>query len=150
MSRGRHLSTEIAIKASAETVWRHLTDFGSFPQWNPFIRRAAGPLEPGTRIEVVLELGSRPRKFRPTVTVVEAPRELRWLARVGFPRVFDVERVFQIVPAEPGYVQFRQSETCTGILAPVLFAGGRLERDILAGYAALNDALRLRAERDDA
>ena len=150
MSRGRHLSTEIAIDAPAETVWRHLTDFDSFPQWNPFIRRAAGTLEPGASIEVDLQLGKRTRRFRPTVTVVEPPRELRWLARIGFPRVFDVERVFEIVPGEPGHVQFRQSETCTGILAPVLFAGGRLERDILAGYAALNDALRSRAERDAA
>jgi uncharacterized protein YndB with AHSA1/START domain len=34
----KELHTEIEIDASAERVWDILTDFASYPQWNPFIR----------------------------------------------------------------------------------------------------------------
>jgi hypothetical protein len=35
----KELHTEIEINASAERVWRVLTDFAAYPKWNPFVRR---------------------------------------------------------------------------------------------------------------
>jgi uncharacterized protein YndB with AHSA1/START domain len=34
----KELHSEIEIDASAERVWAILTDFASYPRWNPFIR----------------------------------------------------------------------------------------------------------------
>ena len=51
----KELRTEIEIQASAERVWQLLTDFPSFPQWNPFIRKASGNIRVGERLEVNIQ-----------------------------------------------------------------------------------------------
>ncbi len=38
----KQLHTEIIVEAPAERVWELLTDFASYPQWNPFIRNISG------------------------------------------------------------------------------------------------------------
>jgi hypothetical protein len=140
------IRTEIGIDASPERVWERLTDFDSFPAWNPFIRRARGRLEPGEELDIRLRLARRLTvPFRPRVTAVVPGRELRWLARLGAPHVFDVERSFVIEPRAQGGVRFVQSELCTGVLTPVLFAGP-LQAWLYRGYDALNLAIRAQAE----
>jgi len=46
------LHTEIGIQAPAERLWQILTDFATFPQWNPRIKRASGEVEPRARLEI--------------------------------------------------------------------------------------------------
>ncbi len=41
------LRTSITIDAPAALIWQILTDFVSFPRWNPFIREATGDLRNG-------------------------------------------------------------------------------------------------------
>ena len=38
----KEVFSEIDIQAPAERVWQVLTDFASYPEWNPFIRRING------------------------------------------------------------------------------------------------------------
>jgi hypothetical protein len=124
-----------------------LTDFASFPRWNPFIRNATGELATGQKIAINLRLyGKTLVPFKPTLTMVEAPHELRWLARMGMPGVMDVERFFIIEAADGGGSTFRQGEDCSGAIAGISLKTG-LEKRILAGYARLNEALKKRAER---
>ncbi len=133
------------IDAPPEAVWREMTDFASFPQWNPFIREAEGRLEVGEKLKIRLRLDRGLRMtFRPRVTKVEPNRELRWLATLGRPGVFDVDRAFQIEPRDGGS-RFVMSEECTGFLTPVMFATN-LEAQLYRGYDAFNDALRRRVE----
>jgi uncharacterized membrane protein len=35
----KEIHTEIEINAPAEKVWRVLTDFAAYPEWNPFVGR---------------------------------------------------------------------------------------------------------------
>jgi hypothetical protein len=141
----RLIKTETLIHASAERVWAEMTDFASFPSWNPFVREAEGRLEPGEQLKIRLQLDHGLKMtFRPRVTVVKPNRELRWLATLGRPGVFDVDRAFQIEPHDGG-VRFVMSEECTGWLTPVMFATN-LEAQLYRGYDAFNDALRKRVE----
>lgn len=142
----RRLAAHLDIQAPPERVWEQLTDFAAFPSWNPFILNATGTLTVGSRIQITLRLGNANRVFRPTLSKVEPNRELRWLARIGPKGVFDVERVFELQPLGDGRTRFAQSEACTGLLEPVLFIGGKLERDILRGYDALAHAIKARVE----
>ena len=71
--------------------------------------------------------------------------EVGWLATLGRPGVFDVDRAFQIEPRDGG-AKFTMSEECTGWLAPVLFATN-LEAQLYRGYDAFNEALRRRLEQ---
>jgi hypothetical protein len=142
----KELNCEIDIQASDERVWQLLTDFASFPQWNPFIRRASGEPKTGTRLEVTMQpSGARGMTFRPTVLKAEPKRELRWLGHLLIPGLFDGEHSFTIEPLEANHVRFVQRERFTGILVP-LFAHG-LDTDTRRGFEEMNQALKMRAEQ---
>src|SRR5919107_2704584 len=118
----KELHSQIEIDASAGRVWDILTDFASYPQWNPFIRRIGGELKVRERLEVRLEPpDSRGITLRPTVLRAEPNRELRWLGHLLVPGVFDGEHSFTIEPLEENRVRFVQREAFKGLLVP-LFA----------------------------
>ena len=140
-----HVRTEIDIQDEPERVWEMLTDFASYPEWNPFIRRIAGPVAVGARLEALLQPpGGRGMLFRPTILAAEPGRELRWLGRLGVPGVFDGEHAFRIEPLARGRVRFVQEERFSGVLAPLLLRF--LERGTRQGFEAMNRALRDRVE----
>src|SRR5713226_9495625 len=137
------LRTEIEIDAPVERVWEVLTDFERFPEWNPFIRRIHGKMQVGSRLDVLIgATGTRPMRFRPTVKAVIPNRELRWLGRLGLPRLFDGEHIFQIEPLGSMRTRFIQRERFRGLLVPLLARS--LNRDVRRGFAEMNRALRER------
>jgi hypothetical protein len=141
----KELHSEIEIAASAERVWRVLTDFASYPQWNPFIRSISGQPAPGERLEVRIEPpGGRGMTFKPKVLRAEDNRELRWLGQLLVPGLFDGEHSFTIQPLEENRVRFVQREAFKGLLVP-LFARS-LETNTQRGFEEMNRALKERAE----
>jgi len=137
------LRTEIEIDAPAERVWAVLTDFDRFPDWNPFIRRIHGNAQVGSRLDVFLGAsGTRGMQFRPIVTTVVPNRELRWLGRLGLPRLFDGEHIFQIEPLGSTRARFIQWERFRGLFVPLLARS--LKRDARRGFEEMNQALRAR------
>jgi hypothetical protein len=141
----KELHTEIEIDAPSERVWELITDFASYPQWNPFIRSISGQPTPGERLEVRLEPpGGRGMTFKPKVLNVEPNRELRWLGHVLVPGLFDGEHSFTIQPLEENRVRFAQREAFRGLLVP-LFARS-LDNNTRRGFEEMNRALKERAE----
>jgi len=136
--------SQVEINATPQRVWEVLTDWPSFPAWNPFIRSATGTLAEGSRVRIQLRLGSLLVPLRPVITRVDPPRELRWQANLPVRGIFDVERRFRIEPTSPDAARLVQSESPTGLLAPVL--GRLLFDDIVVGYRALETAIKARAE----
>ena len=101
----KQLHTQIEIDAPAKRVWELLTDFASYPQWNPFIRHISGRLAPGERLQARLEPpGGRAMTFKPKVLAAEPNRELRWLGHLLVPGVFDGEHSFTIEPLQENRV----------------------------------------------
>jgi hypothetical protein len=139
------LRTEIEIESTPERVWSILLDFPSHAQWNPFVRSIQGVAKVGERLTVLVQPeGGRAMTFRPVVLSVTPNQELRWRGRLLFPRLFDGEHYFQIHPLAPHRVGFVQGERFSGILVP--FAKSRLEGGTKAGFRAMNQALKARAE----
>jgi hypothetical protein len=142
----KELHSEIEIQASAERVWQLLTDFASFPQWNPFMRRASGEVKAGARLEVHIQpSGARGMTFKPTVLNAQPNRELRWLGHLLIPGLFDGEHILAIEPRAANQVHFVQHEIFRGVLVP-LFAHG-LDTDTRRGFEEMNHALKARAEQ---
>jgi hypothetical protein len=140
----RELQTTIEIQAAPERVWQVLTDGAAYPEWNPFIRRLEGTLEPEARLEARIEPPDRrAMTFRPRVLAVEPNLELRWLGSFLFRGLFDGEHAFLIEPLGAARVRFVQRERFTGILVP--FFGKGLAATQL-GFERMNLALKARAE----
>ncbi len=140
------IHTEIDIEApdAPERAWKTLTDFASYPEWNPFIRRIQGELRLGARLEVEIQPpGDKAMTFRPRVIKLEPGAELRWLGRLLVPGLFDGEHCFIVERFRPDRVRFFQREKFRGVLLGVL--GGTLEKTG-RGFEEMNRALKARVE----
>jgi hypothetical protein len=138
-----HIVTDIA--APVEIVWAQLSAVSQYAEWNPFITRFRGELVVGSRLEVhITPPGGRAMTFRPTITEVEQGERLEWLGRLGFPGVFDGRHSFRLESLGDDRTRLTQAEEFSGFLVPLM--GTVLERT-RAGFEAMNEALRVRAER---
>jgi len=141
----KQLSSEILIDSSANRVWELITDFGDFPGWNPFIRRATGEIKTGEKLEVFIQpSGTKGMTFHPKVLKVDQNHELRWLGRLFLPWLFDGEHALIIEPSSENSVKFIQREKFTGLLVPFTRS---LLRDTQRGFEEMNRALKQRAEQ---
>ena len=139
------IETEIEIHASAERVWELLTDFASYPRWNPFVRSIEGELIVGRNLSVFIQpTGSSGMRFRPTLLAVSPSRELRWKGKLLLPGVFDGEHFFKLETAPNRGVRFHQGERFTGLLVPLFRKS--LDGATRQGFIAMNEALKREAE----
>lgn len=140
----RTIRSAIEIRASLDLVWETLTDFASYPEWNPHLRRVRGRPRQGRRLSVVSQPpGSRPVPLRPRVVAWEPPHELRWRASFISGRLFSGEHGFRLEPLGRDRVRFVQDETFRGLLVPI-YSRLRLPAT-RRGFEQMNQALRQRA-----
>jgi hypothetical protein len=141
----KELHSEIEIDASAECVWAILTDFASYPQWNPFIRRISGELKVGERLEVRLEPpDTRGITMRPTILRAEPNLLMRWVGHLLVPGLFDGEHSLATESLGEDRVRFVQHEAFKGVLVRLLARS--LDTNTLRGFEEMNEALKERAE----
>ncbi len=141
----KEIRSEIEIQASPETVWKILTDFEAFMEWNSFMRPVVGVAEEGAKLRVQIRPpAGKAMAFRPKVTKVVSNIELRWLGRLWIPGLLDGEHIFEIEPLGPDRVRFVQREVFSGLLVP--FKGEGIEEQTLPGFGVMNRALKERVE----
>ena len=141
----KELRSEITIDAPAQRVWEVLTDFDSFPDWNPFMRRASGEVAVGEKLVVYLKPpGGMGMSFKPRVLKVDPSREFRWLGHLLVKGVFDGEHIFEIEPDGDARCSFVQREEFSGILVPLMLA--MIRKSTERGFNEMNQALKARAE----
>jgi hypothetical protein len=142
----KEVRSEIEIASYPESVWKILTDFATYDQWNPFINKIIGLPTEGSKIDIYIETPSgKNRKYSPRITKVEEGRELRWFGKSSLPGFLNAEHIFTIEELQPGSVRFIQREVFDGLLTR-LFGKG-LDTDVMQGFQDMNDALKKRAER---
>ena len=142
----KEVRSEIEIASYPESVWKILTDFATYDQWNPFINKIIGLPTEGSKIDIYIETPSgKNRKYSPRITKVEEGRELRWFGKSSLPGFLNAEHIFTIEELQPKSVRFIQREVFDGLLTR-LFGKG-LDTDVMQGFQDMNDALKKRAER---
>ncbi|MDB5753352.1 MAG: Polyketide cyclase/dehydrase [Ramlibacter sp.] len=140
------IATEIRIDASAQRVWDELVDFASHPDWNPFIREISGVPQVGQQLKILVQpAGGKGMRFQPMVLAATPGQELRWRGRWLVPGLFDGEHYFRITATGAGTTQFVHGEKFSGVLVPL--ARKSLDGATRAGFEAMNQALKTRAER---
>jgi len=141
----KELRTEIEISTNADKVWKILSDFDKYHQWNPFINRIIGQAKEGSKIEIHIETpGGKNRKYQPIVTKIEEGRELRWLGKSSLPGFLKGEHIFTIEQLQPERVRLVHREIFYGLLTSLF--GKSLDTDVRMGFEEMNKALKERAE----
>jgi hypothetical protein len=138
------IRTEVEIAAPVAEVWRTLTSFADYQEWNPFITQISGELREGEALNVHLSLpeGSD-HEIRPRLLRCQENEELRWRGHLLFPGLFDGEHFFRLVELAPNRTRFVQGENFTGVL--VRFTGRTITR-AARGFVYMNEALKKRVE----
>jgi hypothetical protein len=140
----KEIKTEILINSDSKRVWQVLTDFKSYPNWNPFIKSIRGEKIVGNKLATeILPPNRRIMKFTPVLLAVDSERELRWLGSGPVRGIFDGEHYFKIIPQENGSVKFIQGEKFSGILVRFM---PKLLVDTKHGFEQMNEALRKECE----
>jgi hypothetical protein len=143
----KELRAHIEIDATPERVWRVLTDFEQYAEWNPFMTQAGGIPAVGERLTIRMQpVSGRAMTFQPRVLEADPGKRLRWLGRLLLPRIFDGEHTFTIQPLDGGRIRFIQEEQFRGILVPLL--GRSLDRRTLPAFEQMNQALKRRSEQE--
>jgi hypothetical protein len=136
------LRTEIEIEAPPDRVWAVLTDFESYPEWNPFIASFGGELTEGGELSIELTPPeSDSIHLRSTLVRVEQEREIRFRGHFFVRGLFDGEHFFQLIPIADEKTRFVQGEDFTGILVKFM---NRALTARARGFALMNLALRRR------
>lgn len=142
----KELISSIDIAAPASVVWGVLADLEAYASWNPFITRAEGPLQVGSRLVLRMQpVGGAAVTIRPTVVEVVEARRLRWQGRLMVRGLFDADHRFTVEPTRTGGSRLIQQEEFRGALLPLVRRS--LDRGTLLAFHAMNQAVKERAER---
>jgi len=137
----KQIKTSITINASKEKVWKILTEFKKYHEWNSFIKSVTGDVKVGNQIVIKLQ----GMTFKPVVLTFEENTELKWLGHLWIKGLFDGEHKFKLTVNGKGMTKFEQSEKFSGILVK-LFSKS-LDKDTKNGFEQMNKELKCRAEK---
>jgi hypothetical protein len=138
-----NIETQIHIHATPEKVWGVLTDFDKYSDWNPFVKSLTGEVAVGNQITVAL-LGMA---FKPIILKFEKNKELRWLGKLLFKGLFDGEHYFILQENKADTTTFIHGENFDGVLVGLFKK--KLLTETIAGFEAMNEALKVRVEGGD-
>jgi hypothetical protein len=142
----KELSTAIQINSSPEILWKVITDFKNYYQWNPILQKIKGEPLIGNQLEIHLTtVGGKKRIYHPTVIKITPNHELRWKGSFIFSQIFSGERIFLIERLGENKVNFVNKEIFSGI--GVMFTPQKMEDDILSSFKKMNEALKKTIER---
>jgi hypothetical protein len=112
---------EIDLEAAPMEVWRVVTTFSEYGQWNSQLSYLDGAVQPGGRLHLRLAVeGTAPYAFYANISHWEVGKRFAWIARTGFPRVFDGEHFFELHDLGQGRTRLVNREEYRGLLSQII------------------------------
>ena len=118
------IETAIDIQAPPATVWAHLSDLESYPDWNPFTVRVKGTLAMGEALNLKVELGGKTFWRTHVVSRLSPEEALCWTIQSDQEWFIRGERC-QFLEAIEGGCRYRNIESVHGMIAPTTPTGTR-------------------------
>ncbi len=116
----KNFHAQATIEAPASKVWGHLTDFESYPEWNPFLRSVQGEPREGATIYIQVANQPRPIKGRIKQLIPNTRLQLESLGPLGL-GLLKALFTCEITPLEGNrQVVFTANETFEGLLTRVV------------------------------
>jgi len=136
---------EDEIAAPADVVWRVLTDFAAYGEWNPFVVSAESALEVGAAMDMrVWVLPFLTQRQREWVTEVEPGRGFCYGLAPTMGGALRSRRCHLVTPIDAGRCRYASRFAIEGWLSGVVagLLGSRLRR----GFGEMFSAVKTRAE----
>lgn len=141
----KEIITTIEIRSNPEKIWKVLTDFQLYKYWNPFIIGITGSPTKGEKIKIELRTAAqKTRVYRPVITKVVPPTELRWHGKGLLPLILNGEHIFTIQENEGHDSIFTQKEIFRGL--GTYLGNASMFNDIRKSFQMMNSSLKIRAE----
>lgn len=140
----KEIKTEIIINSSKTEVWKVLTDFEGYPEWNPFIVTISGNPKKGGLLRANLKIdGNKPMTIKPTILASEEDKRFEWLGKAPL-GIFNGQHYFLIEEISEKQVKFIQGEYFTGwLVKPIL---KKIGENTQKGFIKMNRALKKKVE----
>ena len=141
----KHIKTEVIINAAKEKVWTLLTNFESYPLWNPFIVAIEGQLKQGARLKVKIKSQGKTMSFKPVVQNCKPLYSFTWMGQLFVKGVFDGYHYFEIEEIKTDQIKFTQGEKFSGLLSNYIF--NKIGVETKNNFIRMNDALKQLSEQ---
>ena len=139
----KNFHAQATIKAPASKVWEHLTDFESYPEWNPFLRSVQGEPKEGATIYIIVANQPRPIKGKIKQLIPDARLQLESLGPLGL-GLLRALFTCEITPLEDSHqVTFAVNETFEGPLTRIVSSSLEQQSSL---YNELCQSLKMRVE----
>ncbi len=133
----------IEIDAPAAKVWEVLTDFERYGEWNTFCYEASSTLEPGSTIDMRVQLGGNRRPQREWIRTHTPGVEFSYTMKPVPLGALHSLRSHTVVPLGPDRCRYESRFTLAGWLSPVVAL--TLGKHLRAGFGAMTRGVGERA-----
>lgn len=134
----------LEIDASTEEVWKVLTDFDKFPNWNPMIVKLIGTPVVGDKLMFsVQQINGKLLKLKARFQVVAPDKELRWGG--GLKGLLYGEHYFILEKIDDQSCRLHHGEIFSGLIISLFWWW--LEPKSTPLYRLMSDALKKRVEK---
>lgn len=140
------IDRSVEIAAPAGVVWEVITDLPAYGQWNPFVPECHSTLQPGTSIEMRVNLGGRnPRRQVEWMTAYEPNLGFSYRMKPVPLGALSSARTHRIEPVSTTHCRYHSHFELMGWLMPLvrLVMLDRLD----AGFEGMAQGIRRRAEQ---
>ncbi|GAB2638376.1 SRPBCC domain-containing protein [Nocardia goodfellowii] len=141
---GLTIDATVYIDAPADVVWRVLTDFDHYGDWNPFCLEAKTSLIPGEPIDMLVQLGPKRLRQREYVRSHTAGREFSYTMKPVPPNALHSLRSHTVTAVTPDRTRYESHFELNGWLNPVVRAV--LGKHLRNGFEGMTAAVQRRAE----
>ncbi|MFT5839044.1 MAG: hypothetical protein ACI9UT_001546 [Flavobacteriales bacterium] len=137
-----HIQTTIDINATPEAVWKELTNFSAYNDWNPMLKNVDTQLQLGAPVDFEVQVGKTKRmKLKAKMTQIDAPVELNWTG--GNVLAVSGKHYFSIEKLSDTQVRLHHGEYYKGLLFPLM---AKTLKRAAPLYDGMNAALKARLE----
>ena len=137
----KEIVTEIVINAPRDVVWKLITDFNHWTDWNPSVRRMSGDNGIGSKLDITMcnKSGGDGPQYQPVITEMEEGKSFRWRAKMGMGFIFTNDKVIELEDTSGG----------TRLVHKELFSGLMLMMTRLRAASSAGVPLSSSASADD-
>ncbi len=136
--------TKIDINASKEMVWKALTDFERYREWNPLVSQLTGNISEGGIIKTTIV----PLKntYAAKLLSFKKNKEIVWKGKRGVSFLLAGEHYYRLKGHQENLTTLEHGEYFTGILS--IFISNKLLEKMEKAFVAHNLALKERLENE--